>query len=418
MVLDVGPAMHPYLVEAGRNLFNLATARVRSRPRGRGGEVGGGQPQGGAAARGRRGAGRAAGCAAAPAAPGRPSSLAVKPCSTPRIDPPPPPAPPAAEQAHHGDGGHLLRHHWWGGCGSCGAAAGQPWDCCGAPAGRERRAPGAPPRAARPPPAPLAAPPLAPPPTPTPTRPRPRPPPLPSPDTDNELNREFEAQGDPGQYASIVVAAELACVRLDTLAALAAPPRGEGPSDWVNALLVGFRLRFRVGVVSLGFSAAAPAAEASRQRAAAVDASPRPHAQRTTRQRPPPPPQLTIDMLKRAEQKFNLEKWPRRVFLISSFTQVGRGIGGRLRGTWTGPAAAEAPARRAAGPAAGPSRTAGTTGHRARTAEGANPARSSLHGSPGVRRGRRDTGGHHAGPAGVAAGAGRHRRRRGAARQR
>jgi hypothetical protein len=29
VVLDVGPDMHPYLDEATRNLFNLATARVR-----------------------------------------------------------------------------------------------------------------------------------------------------------------------------------------------------------------------------------------------------------------------------------------------------------------------------------------------------------------------------------------------------
>ncbi|GBF98795.1 ATP-dependent DNA helicase 2 subunit [Raphidocelis subcapitata] len=86
-------------------------------------------------------------------------------------------------------------------------------------------------------------------------------------ETNNELNREFAAQGDDGQYTCIVTAHELACASLGTLRSLERPPEGEGFSDWVNALL------------------------------------------------------LAIDMLKKAEGKFNLEKWPRRISLISTFTQ-------------------------------------------------------------------------------------------------
>lgn len=63
------------------------------------------------------------------------------------------------------------------------------------------------------------------------------------------------AEGEEGQYTNIVVAQELQCVSTALMAALRdeAVPRGAGPSDWVNAVLVGggwlggFRLRPHAG---------------------------------------------------------------------------------------------------------------------------------------------------------------------------
>ncbi|KIZ01921.1 ATP-dependent DNA helicase 2 subunit 2 [Monoraphidium neglectum] len=87
-------------------------------------------------------------------------------------------------------------------------------------------------------------------------------------ETDNALNREMLAEGEEGQYTNIVVAQELQCVSTALMAALRdeAVPRGAGPSDWVNAVL------------------------------------------------------LAIDMLLKADKKFNLAKYPRKLFLISTFT--------------------------------------------------------------------------------------------------
>lgn len=57
-------------------------------------------------------------------------------------------------------------------------------------------------------------------------------------ETNNDLNREFAKAGDPGQYANIVVQHELGCVTMSHMKSFAAIPRGQGQSDWVNALLV------------------------------------------------------------------------------------------------------------------------------------------------------------------------------------
>lgn len=62
-------------------------------------------------------------------------------------------------------------------------------------------------------------------------------------ETDNPLNREFAEAGDAGQYEHITLAQELECVSRRTMERLAALPRGEGRSDWVNALLVRIALR-------------------------------------------------------------------------------------------------------------------------------------------------------------------------------
>ncbi len=175
-MLDVGPDMHPYLDAAGRNLFNLATARVR--------------------------------CDALPRWQRvlllhlyRTCCSSSTSCSGPRtpFQPPRPPKvlnKPVLEMAviYFGTTGERV-------------------PC--------------PPRqihaASRPT-----------------TQPHPTDPPQNQPDTDNDLNREFAAQGDPGQYTSVVVARELACSTVETMAALADVPRGQGVSDWVNALLVSF----------------------------------------------------------------------------------------------------------------------------------------------------------------------------------
>ncbi|KAI8467400.1 MAG: SPOC like C-terminal domain-containing protein [Monoraphidium minutum] len=89
-------------------------------------------------------------------------------------------------------------------------------------------------------------------------------------ETDNELNREMLAAGEAGQYTNLVVAHELACVSQGLMAALAGDrvPRGGGPSDWINAVL------------------------------------------------------LALDMMIKADKKFNLSKWPRKLTLISTFTQA------------------------------------------------------------------------------------------------
>ena len=44
--------------------------------------------------------------------------------------------------------------------------------------------------------------------------------------------------------------------------------------------------------------------------------------------------QVAVDMMTKADAKFNLEKWPRRIYLMSTFTQVGvsGGEGRRRRG--------------------------------------------------------------------------------------